>query len=66
MECNTEAAALLNGQLLLLAATTPVAKLYIVARGTGLPMVAAETIGRAGKAANAAVGKALRLLPDQH
>ncbi len=48
---DTEAAAILNGKLVPLAATTPVAKLYIAARGTGVPMVAAETTGRAGKAA---------------
>ncbi len=49
---DTEAAAILNGKLVPLAATTPVAKLYIAARGTGVPMVAAETKGRAGKAAD--------------
>ncbi len=49
---DTEAAAILNGQLLPLAATTPVAKLYIAVDGTGVPMVAAETAGRAGKAAD--------------
>ncbi len=49
---DTEAAAILNGQLVPLAATTPVATLYIAVDGTGVPMVAAETTGRAGKAAD--------------
>ena len=47
---DTEAAAVLDGHLLPLAAATPVAKLYIAVDGTGVPMVPAETSGRAGKA----------------
>ncbi len=47
---DAEAAAILSGQLVPFTATTPVAKLYIAVDGTGVPMVAAETKGRAGKA----------------
>lgn len=47
---DTEAALVLSGHLLPLAAATPVAKLYIAVDGTGVPMVPAETSGRAGKA----------------
>ncbi len=49
---DAEAAAILNGGLVPLAATTSVATLYIAVDGTGVPMVAAETKGRAGKAAD--------------
>ena len=49
---DTEAALVLSGHLLPLAAAKPVAKLYTAVDGTGVPMVPAETAGRAGTAAD--------------
>jgi len=46
---DTEAAAVLAGQLVLMGPSTPVAKLYVAMDGTGVPTVPADTAGRAGK-----------------
>jgi len=46
---DTEAAAVLTGELAPLGPATPVAKLYLAVDGTGVPAVPADTDGRAGK-----------------
>jgi len=47
---DAEAAAVLGGDLVPLAATKPVEKLYLVMDGTGVPTVPTDTAGRGGKA----------------
>ena len=46
---DTQAAAVLAGQLLPMGPTDPVATLYVAVDGTGIPAVPAETEGRKGK-----------------